>query len=103
MRYIAEVAYEDYTCEGEVSPCIQAAYSTADESLALRHARAMAAVVRAAKAEQRARKRVNRLRARYGPGNKREDEALGRLVNAYGRLANAVSRLERVEREVGRG
>lgn len=88
MRYRADVAVDAFNRrEGirEHHVASVSAYPIANERLAARHARAMAAVLRAAKA--------------YGSGR----ATLPTLARRHHDLCAAVARLEKVEKEVGRG
>jgi hypothetical protein len=69
------------------------------EALALRHARAIAAVIRAAKAESAARHRANAL---VGCGD-RYTLADQRHTRSWARYVDATARLVAVEKEVKRG
>ena len=89
MRYIATVANSQYLRDYTDKPCEQACVTAPpidNAALALRHARAFAAVVRAAKALRRARRSdVNRVGpvawgAAYGKATEAHDKAVDRLV-----------------------
>lgn len=104
MRYIATVANSQYLRDYTDKPCEQACVTAPpidNAALALRHARAMAAVIRAAKAWQRASARFERsceadaLVSTVAP-------ILQAQLDAEKRLLAATARLVAVEKEVSR-
>lgn len=97
MRY---EAWFDEDSDGNPVAAVYASHVYESSDAAIRHARAMAAVVRAAKAEQRAEAATMR--------TSRDEPKKYHVANAAWQAAGeryhaAVARLERVEREVGRG
>ena len=98
MRYLAEVdgVTEHFSI---VTPSKQAK----SRSLALRHARAMAAVLRAAKAEHRLLMQLNRQYETPGPGGDVFTALHKRWALARQKSVDATARLVAVEKEVSRG
>ena len=94
MKYIA-----DADVVTEYWPIVAPSRPVETKSVALRHARAMAAVLRAAKAEHMARHRANAL---VGCGD-RYTLADQRHTRAWEKYNDAVDRLVAVEKEVERG
>lgn len=93
MRY---EAWFDEDSDGNPVAAVYASHVYESSDAAIRHARAMAAVLRAARANGRA--LAAYMRAESGSG-----AAIARYEAANVRLDAAVARLEKVEREVGRG
>lgn len=86
----------DEDSDGNPVAAVYARHVHESSDTAHRHARAMAAVLRASKASGRA--LAAYMRATVGSG-----AALTRYEAANARLDRAVARLEKVEKEVGRG
>ena len=98
MRYTAEVLQDENDDTGYFAAVVAPAGPS--ERLAARHARAMAAVLRASKAEQRAARAFARLEPTAYEAYAAADM---RWSFAKQRYRAAVARLEKVEKEVGRG
>lgn len=81
---------------------VQAGTAASSEALALRHARAMLEVQRAARAFAKAQAAVERAYARYERCSIGSPKAQ-RQLDACTRLMAAVARLERIEKEVRGG
>lgn len=106
MRYIATVANSQYLRDYTDKPCEQACVTAPfieSSSLALRHARAMAAVLRAAKAEHRLLMQLNRQYETPGPGGDVFTALHKRWALARQKSVDATARLVAVENEVGDG
>lgn len=103
MRYKAEIDYDATSAfDGERCAAAKVRPSTWTKSpaLALRHARAMAAVIRAAKAVHSTATALNRVQPEHGPVF---DRCAQRFSFAKSKLANATEHLVAVEKEVERG
>jgi hypothetical protein len=103
MKYEATVAVDAFN-RREGKPHHVASVGAppiADEALALRHARAMKAVIVASKALDGAQRAENRAAHQNYPRDYLA--TLGRLSQAQHRHAKAVAHLVAVEKEVGRG
>ncbi len=108
MRYKAETDYDGvsaYAFEECAAAKVRSTTWTKSKRLALRHARAMAAVLRAAKVQHMARRAENS--AHLAPNSPHFvavfKAAQKRHALATQRLVNAVARLVAVEKEVKRG
>lgn len=103
MRYFAHVNFDSQaSANGQdyASACVSPSKWTGDEVLALRHARAMASVLRAARAVQSSACALNRVQTGHGSAF---DRCAQRFSRAKLRLANATERLVAIEKKVGRG
>ena len=97
MRYTAEVLQDENDDTGYSAAVVAPAGPS--ERLAARHARAMAAVLRAAKAYSSAEAKLDKGYKAGGLINR----LITRRHDAFARFNAAVARLEKVEKEVGRG
>lgn len=102
MRY-GSYANEDGQPEQEWHATVQNDSAIESQRLALRHARAMAAVLRAAKAEHRLLMQLNRQYETPGPGGDVFTALHKRWALARQKSVDATARLVAVENEVGDG
>lgn len=113
MRYFAHVNFDSQaSANGQdyASACVSPSKWTGDEVLALRHARAMASVLRAARAVQSSACALNRVQTGHAIWQAADlkhgsafDRCAQRFSRAKLRLANATERLVAIEKKVGRG